>query len=344
VIKVAIVGELEKQRVPQWIEIMRSKFEVVAPVTIHGDTFFMPLSDDTQVALHYENTLAPLKEFFLPPTETMFTFAREEAGFDIVLPPAAEKKRVIFGVRPCDVSALLILDKVFDGDQRDEYYCSKRENTTLVSLSCIKPSARCFCGSVGSGPSLSDNFDVLLTELDDVYFVEVGSEKGRELVAMASELFQDTSEEREREKKLRVAEAESLVKKPFAPLEVARRMQERFDDAMWTELAARCMECGGCVYVCPTCWCFNVVDVLDDSEGRRIRCWDTCLFSGFTRMAGGLNSRASKDARIKQRFYHKWDYFVTRFGMIQCVGCGRCTETAPCGINWEQVFNRVIGE
>lgn len=340
----ALAWELDKQKVPQWLESLRREFQVIAPVRMHGEVVFVSLSGANQVALDYQNTLAPPKEFFLPPTETMFNFTSNKSGFDIVLPEEEEKRRVIFGIRPCDVNALLILDKVFSEEPRDEYYLQKREKTTLVALGCNQPAATCFCGSVGGSPTLSHNFDVLLTELNGSYFVEVGSGKGEELVNKSLDLFREAGNGSWQKKEQVVARAKELAAKPVDPLEVARRMEACFNDSRWAQLGERCMECGGCTYLCPTCYCFDVVDRMENEKGSRLRCWDCCLLAGFTRMAGDINPRESKEARIKQRFYHKWDYFVERFGMLQCVGCGRCTETALCHIDWEQVFQSVVGE
>jgi len=300
--KVTLAWELNKQKVPLWLKLLRKEFEVIAPVKMYGEVTFTPLSDDTPIALDYDNTLVPPKEFVLPHFETMFSFTANQGGFDLVVPPEEEEKRVIFGVRPCDVNALLILDKVFGGDQKDNYYLGRRERTTLVSLGCNQPSARCFCGSVGSGPSLSENFDVLLTDLGGSYIVEVASERGRELLDRASDLLRPASEESKKNKERVVERAERLVARPIDPLEIARKMEARFDDSRWAELGERCLQCGGCTYLCPTCWCFDVVDRAEKGKGERLRCWDCCLLPGFTRMAGGSNPRESKEARIKQRF------------------------------------------
>jgi len=343
-IKVTLAWELDRQKLLPWLEALGREFEVIAPVKTHGEVVFTSLSDVSQVALDYENTLVPPKEFFLPPTETMFSFTTNKGGFNIVLPEEEDRRRVIFGIRPCDVTALSILDKVFSGDQGDEYYLSKRERSVLVALGCNRPAERCFCGSVGAGPSLSDNFDVLLTELDGCYFVEVASEKGTELIYKAPSLFQEASEEARKKKEGVVEQAKKLATRPVDPLEMARKMEAHFNDSRWAQLGERCLECGGCTYLCPTCYCFDVVDRVKDGKGSRLRCWDCCLVPGFTRMAGGINPRDSAKARIKQRFYHKWAYFVARFGVLQCVGCGRCSETALCHIDWKEVFQSVTGE
>jgi len=333
----ALAWELDKQKVRQWLDALRQEFEVVAPVTRYGEVLFESLSDANEVTLDYGNTLMPPKEFFLPPTETLFSFTSSKGGFSIALPEEAEKRRVLFGIRPCDVNALAILDKVFSGEQRDEYYLDKRQRTTLVAIGCNQPSETCFCGSVGAGPSLSSGFDVLLTEIDNAYFVEVASEKGEELVGKVPGLFRKATNEGRVAKERVVERATGLVDQPVLAAEVARRMEARIDDAMWEKMGKKCLQCGGCTYLCPTCWCFDVADRVEDGQGCRMRYWDCCLLPGFSRMAGGLNPRASAEDRIKQRFYHKWDYFVESYGVLQCVGCGRCTETALCHIDWKEV-------
>jgi len=341
---VALAWELDKQKVPLWVNALISEFEVIAPVRMHGEEVFTLVSDGSQVALDYVNTLASPKEFFLPQFETMFSFTTGRGDFDIEVPPGEEKSGVIFGIRPCDVNALLILDKVFSGDQKDNYYLGRRDRNALVALGCNQPSARCFCGSVGGGPSLLEGFDVLLTELGASYLVETASARGRQLIDKAPDLFRKASGASKREKRRLVERAKRLATKPIDPLEIAGKMEALFDNSKWVELGKRCLQCGGCTYLCPTCWCFDVVDRVENGNGERLRCWDCCLLCGFTRMAGNLNPRESTEARIKQRFYHKWDYFVQRFGTLQCVGCGRCTETALCHIDWKKVFDWVTSE
>lgn len=334
---------LGKKNVPQWLNKLSSELEVIAPVTRHGEVLFKSITDAAEVTLDYGNPLVSPKEYFLPQTENLFRYEAGKNGFNITL-PKKENKRVIFGIRSCDVQALLILDRVLNGDLRDEYYVGKRASTTLIAIGCSKPTETCFCGPVKAGPFPQDGADVVLTDIGDSYFVEVVSDKGKALVARSPELFGKVSPANRGKKEQAVAEANKLAGSPFSAAAISRLMKVHFDDPMWKELGDRCIQCGGCTYICPTCWCFDVVDRVEDGGGVRMRNWDCCLLPGFTRMAGGLNPRDTAELRIKQRFYHKWDYFVERYGILQCVGCGRCSETASCRINWGKVFQSVVGE
>lgn len=333
--------ELRKAKAAHWLNRLSRAYELIAPVKKNGDVVFESVSDTAKIALDYQNTLVSPKEYFLPQTEDLFRYQSKE--FDIIVPELPEP-RIIFGIRPCDVQALVILDKVLDNELRDEYWVSKRAATTLVALGCNEPSERCFCGPVKAGPFPEAGYDILLTDIGDAYFTEVASEKGAALIAGHERLFRRATAAGRRKRAEVVAKAHELTGSPLPAATISKLMKARADDPMWKELGDRCIQCGGCTYICPTCWCFDVVDRAENGTGVRMRNWDCCLMPGFTKMAGGLNPRDTPESRIKQRFYHKWDYFVERYGILQCVGCGRCSETAPCGINWEKVFQKVVGE
>jgi len=331
--------KIDKKDILEWLNDLKRDFEVIAPVDLHGEVLFMPLLDNTEITLDYTNTLEPPKEFFLPKTEEIFSFRQK--GDDIeITSKIDDKKRIIFGMRPCDVNALTIFDNVFGGKYIDPYYFSRRKNTTIVAMTCTKPGINCFCDSMGTGPSLSKNFDLLFTELDDIYLVEVGTNKGEEILKLRRDLFEEADKTRLYEKERKINKAKKMIKRRIDPFDISKRLKCVGDD-VWKELAERCMDCGGCYYVCPTCHCFDIRDVFADNIGKRRRYWDSCIFSGFTRMAVGVNPRDTKESRIKQRYNCKFDYLFERYRLFGCVGCGRCTDVCLGYIDMIEYLTRL---
>ena len=239
-----------------------------------------------------------------------------------------------------------ILDKVFIGEFRDPYYEARRRNTIIIGLTCDKPEEYCFCAYTGSGPSLQDGFDLLLTNLGDRYLVEIGSKRGERLVKYNIDLFKEASRSDLEEKEKIVSEVESKIRE--RPLPDLRKLHDllvkNFNAKLWEEYGERCLACGKCNFVCPTCRCFDIYDDpnFDLKSGKRVRVWDSCHFLSFTRVAGGLVFRKERLSRIKQRIYHKYCYSVDEIGSISCTGCGRCIESCPAGIDIREIVKEVV--
>jgi len=229
---------------------------------------------------------------------------------------------VLFGLRPCDARALTVLDRLFLAPPEDRLFAERRQNTALVGLACAKQQfPECFCTSVGCGPQEAANLDVMLIESGDGYAVQVVTDKGAALLAGVP-----------------LAEGGALPPAPSIGNQVptdgmAERLRKVFNSGYWQRLADRCLGCKICTYLCPTCHCFDVRDCQVDGCTERVRCWDGCQSAQFTRLAGGHNPRGSKAARLRQFYAHKYLYFPERFGVVQCVGCGRCAHFCPVNID-----------
>jgi sulfhydrogenase subunit beta (sulfur reductase) len=335
--------------------------EVIAPIPGHGgEVIFYPIESIEDVAWDWEyvNTVLPPKRFFLPQTEELFHYKNGKNGYEIE-PTYNDDVRMIFGIRPCDVNALLFLDRFFgggpigrpapvsrDGVLRDNYYAIRRANTFIIAFGCHQPGEDCFCICCDSGPFLEEGYDLQLTQLSgEEYIVEVGSARGLKIIFGHEDLFRTANHIEEK----KLAEIVSTATQRFGDTKayLSKAIQkitcDQVPDELWEEMGNRCQDCGGCSYVCPTCCCYNVVDVpVSDTEGYRVRTWDSCAFAGFTKMAGGDNPRRDKKERLKRRFFHKLSYqYILRNGRHGCVGCGRCINTCFANISMPDIAEKI---
>jgi ferredoxin len=270
---------------------------------------------------------------FFPRSETLFVFE----GGEIKPGSLPDEQRVVFGLRPCDARAAVMLDNVFiDSDLPDPYYAARRDNTVLIGLACDEPPSTCFCTAVGGGPFEVEGLDLLFTDLGERYLVEPVTERGEALVAEHPLFHEATPQDRE-EKAALAARAGGAVAGPDVD-GLKRRLDGMYDDPFWDEVHQKCLGCGICSYLCPTCHCFDIADEGGSSNGRRVRNWDSCQFSLFTYHASGHNPRPSGRERMRQRIMHKFRYFVDNFDETACVGCGRCVRACPVNLDIRAVI------
>ena len=300
---------------------------VLAPTeTEPGVVDLEPVTSAEAISLQGGNTRLPLKRQFLPITEVLLEFEKGEGGDVDVRPeplPSADEV-VVLGCRPCDAAALEALDKVFQWDYDDLRYRSRRQRTTIVAFACTEPQAECFCTSLGGSPHDSRQSDALVFfgESGQV-LVQVNTEKGQKLVERLGATVRPAAQGVK-------PPAPPQLQPAFDPEKIKHWLDENFESESWTETAMRCLGCGACSYLCPTCHCFDIVDEGTWIRGRRLRNWDCCSGALFTAHASGHNPRPDQASRCRQRVMHKFKYFPERFGQVACVGCGRCVRA--CGV------------
>jgi ferredoxin len=241
------------------------------------------------------------------------------------------------GVRSCDLSAIAVLDRVLlQGPYVDRVYLSKRRSVLIVAVDCYEPGANCFCASVGTGPAAKSGFDIGLTEVlldEQHYFVaRVGSEAGLRLLERIG-ARDATAEEVEKAERLLGQGLGRFVKR----LEVSglkEALYRGLESEAWKAVAERCLACSNCTLVCPTCFCTNVEEVtrLTEEGAERWRRWDSCFTQEFSYIHGG-SIRASVLSRYRQWLTHKLAAWIDQFGVLGCVGCGRCITWCPVGID-----------
>ena len=326
-------GYIAKSAWKAFVEGLSARYRVYAPCK-DGETISFRLIQGTDEPCLDRPASAAPKAAIMPQSETLFGFLLKknpdqpgktevELRAEIEEPPT-----IILGGRPCDARGFAIIDPVFL--DVDPYYRERRERTTIVTLACPSPYQGCFCTSVGCGPADRAASDVLLTEVDGGYYVEVLSDKGRE--ALAGAPLEDGGPHQE-EAERRQTEATTRVKEAFPGGKDVKISAKRFEsDQFWQEAAAKCLSCGACTYLCPTCYCFNITDELGVERGERVRSWDSCMFAHFTLEASGHNPRGTKSQRLRQRVGHKFVYYPEKYGEQACSGCGRCIRLCPVSV------------
>jgi sulfhydrogenase subunit beta (sulfur reductase) len=274
-----------------------------------------------------------LKPLLFAPVEPLWRGVRTEQGFRVeALAPEAAPIAVI-GARACDLAALRIQDKIFlQGEYPDPYYATRREGLFLVAVNCTHSAATCFCASTGDGPRATFGFDLALTELDDGFTVEAAGARGE---AVLAQLGLPGAEHAQREAaEAGIAEAaarqtRSLPKRNLRDLLFANLKHDR-----WDNVAERCLSCGNCTLVCPTCFCHSAAETpsLDGNTAEHTRQWDSCFSEGHARMHG-FQVRPERRQRYRQWMTHKLGSWHDQFGMSGCIGCGRCIAWCPVGID-----------
>ncbi len=322
------------------VDLLRAQgYQVMAPFAEEGsDTAFAAVTDENRdaIALHLPNPLYPPKRFALPPIEPLLEL--RGSGADTTFRPVLEAPRVaVFGIRSCDVAGIGHLDRFYlGGAYPDIYYATRRERLFLVNVVCTEPGVdigeACFCPCTDTGPAAREGFDLQLMDLGDEWLALAGTPRGEALfdVPIGEPIFRRGSGqhvERRREILERLRGQFRTYTSWFAAA-VTRVSRGEVPEGTWEEIGNRCLECGGCTYVCPACTCFTVSDrPAGPDRTERVRFWDSCALSGFTRMAGGHNPRKAVHDRRNRRFYRKLSYhFIQRERSVACVGCGRCAE------------------
>ena len=287
---------------------------------------------DTSFLDWYRNTVIPPKANFFPPMEEVFSFQKDREGYHIELPPLNEHKQLIFGIRPCDARALAILDMTFNEAYEDPYYLSKRNSAVLIGIGCTNPYDSCFCTSLGISPAESTDVDLMFTDIGDQFLVEEITAAGKELTAMATGIEEASEDDEARAKEAKEA-ARQKVTRMIETEGIGEKLLACFDDEdYWEKIAAKCISCGICTFLCPTCYCFDINDELVKQQGARFRSWDSCAFPIYTKMPME-NPRLEKWRRVRQRVCHKFAFYPMTFDAIACTGCGRCIRLCP--VNWD---------
>lgn len=335
--------KIAKAKLTELLAAMAADSRLYVPAASDGIVNFTPWQENLDVDLTALNVFVPPKKFFYPQTETVLKY---ELGDDLLIEDFACKageESILFGVRPCDVASFAMMDKVYLGDPVDEAYRRRRESTTVVALGCKEPDETCFCQSFDIDAGKAPGADVLAVDTGDEIVLIPQTQKGEDLFTKLNGLLYEATSGDEN----KVKDSQDSVKEEYVTNVSVRGLMEKldgmFENSYWDRLYKRCIACGTCTFVCPTCHCFDVQEYATGNCGERIRCWDACMFSDFTQMAGGHNPRPTQKERVRQRFMHKLNYFPHQHGDYACVGCGRCVRKCPVNLDILEVIREVGG-
>lgn len=320
----------------------------VIGVKSKGSKFaFEPLESANELRLDYDVTILPPKKYFFPQREILFTY--NLAGGFSAKNPAEAKPNVIIGVHPYDIVALFHMDEIFRETKSDPYYFEKRNSSIIIGVNIQKMSKWNFSPLMGC-VTVDSGYDLMLTDLGNRYAISVGSQKGGELLAKYAKNITDALArdiQSVGQKKREIVNM-SQQKFDFPPELIPELLKKTYEESdFWEEHSEKCLACGSCVLVCPTCYCFDVKDNMDLSlaQGERVRTWDGCLLEDFAKIASGENFRSTKPTRYRHRYFKKGKYLFDRFGFISCVGCGRCSSNClPDIANPVKLFNDMYQE
>jgi len=374
---------IDKKDIANLLKEALKEWNVYAPQkNSGGDIWIEPLPKDKEalekalnnIALDDADMVISQKDIFFPQLEEILKFKKD----GLIDERLESSPKLLFGVKPCDLKGMLFSDDFFRRNFEDIYYLSRVKNRFIIAIGCLKPPrATCFCTSAKTGPFAKEGYDLQFVEKGDTYLVETGSEPGEKFIAKYAKFFKDAGEN--------CGEAVSGIKsKASSAVELRVDFQNALElmakddfipEENYKRIGERCIYCGGCLYVCPTCTCFNVfdtstalsvnggpfdyaqdgspndgeiiesqgrtIDNTKDAEGMRMRNWDACIFEGYTRETSGHNPRREKWLRTSRRYEHKLKYDYKVMGMSGCVGCGRCLASCPVDIGISKFIEEI---
>ena len=276
---------------------------------------------------------------YLHPAKVRLWSAERQGGTFRILnnETKTERPHAFLGPRACELAAIAVQDRVLLEDRyRDPIYDQRRQGTCIIAVQCTQAATTCFCASMGTGPQVSNGFDLVLTELlgsnGHRFLLATGSDLGAELLTELETA--PAADEDLQEARAMVETAAHEQVRSIDTMGIKELIYENFEHPRWENVAGRCLTCANCTMVCPTCFCTSVEDVTDitGDHAERWRHWDSCFTQSFSYIHGG-SIRTSAKARYRQWMTHKLASWIDQFGSSGCVGCGRCITWCPVGID-----------
>ena len=323
----AKVKTLSKEKFNAFVHtLIETDAYTVCGVKEKGDKFVFDCLDAAdELRLDYDTTILPPKKYFLPQYETILQYDLRNPTK--VTAPSDSPTRILIGVHPYDIIAMQQMDTYYLDTDASESYLQKRKHTLIVGSDVLTVSEKAFFGAMGTG-SVDSGYDLFLTDLGDSVVITIGSPEGEALLTHATGLADATDADIKEVSRIRtVAQQKAMRDLQCPPQQWHDLLHHNYKSAVWKEQSDKCLACGTCTLVCPTCFCYDVTDEvnIDMKTGRRIRTWDGCLLRQFTEVASGEIFREDIVDRYRHRYFRKGNYLPDRLGFVACVGCGRCS-------------------
>lgn len=293
------------------------------------DSFFYgSIQSAESLELDFDRTLMPPKKYFLPPKETLLRF--KPAPSLEITSVVEDQPFILFGVHPYDLKAIHQMDQIFSRQVPDPNYLKRRKAAVIIGVDPTRIAPRSFWADMGAA-NITTGFDLMYTDIGEHFLVEIGSKKGKDIFARYGKARPAEKNEIRKRVAIRSQIAHLCQEKGlnFPYREIPKLMERSEENFIWEENAIKCLSCGSCNIVCPTCYCFDVQDDIDLDliHGERFRRWDGCLLTDFAKIATGENFRDTKTSRYIHRFFRKGLYLTEALNDIACVGCGRCSSS-----------------
>lgn len=326
------------------LDTVAGQMELYVPKKVDEHFIYRKYDPSSDVPVENNNirTCTTAKEFLFPVCELAAVF-----------PEPAEPEQIepfaVFGLKDCDLRSIEILDRVFtEKEFRDPLYINRREKMFIISSDCFDPSESCFCTICGGAPFAESNYDLNVSEISEGFIVEAGSQKGQDFIDKYSENFDEVTDallakrdENRAATQKQLEEINSKYKLDASTKEIA---ENSLDSDIPDTDAESCVECQGCTRICPTCHCFYLYDAKKEDYFAKMKMWDSCMRQSYAEVAGGENPRKRLGDRIRHRLMHKFVYFLERYGLEMCVGCGRCLDTCAGGTDTRELLKKLNEE
>lgn len=336
---------IKHEYVDKFVLDLLSSYEVIAPVARDGRFIFDKINSPAEVSLKYNTTILPPVKWIYPDNEKLLEFdLKDIAG---TKPVIQGNKQALTFVHPCDINAINIMDEILAEEPADVNYLRRRRGTVIIGYECPGPCREnILCFDKGYY-AVNSGFDLLFTDLGDMYYVHVGTDVGEAIVEGSKYFKRAAYEEWLQLLNVREERKHRFKKSINGNIEMLSHvLKESYNDEIWDIEGKKCVSCGACNIVCPTCYCFDVADEMcpDMEKGARYRKLDGCQLRGFCKVATGENFRKTAAERVRHRVFKKEVYLKKRFGKSGCVGCGRCIEHCIAKISIIDIFNHVMAK
>ncbi len=337
---------LKKERLNDFITLLSKNNKVFAPVAKGFNNYaFEQVNSGSEVAAKYIPTILPPKKFFMPKSEVLLEYdIRSGQEMQTV---GEREEMILFGVRTCDLAGIQCLNTVFADKPKDANYLVRKNKITIIGLECNEKCDEYASCALMNNEIPNGGYDLFLTDLGDFYYIHINTHQGDQLLNSIGICEEATGPHLQKLKELRKIKQDKFKDEVNVGLnKIPGIFAKSGQSKVWENIGEKCLACGNCTNVCPTCYCFNVSDVpnLDLTTGVRIRTWDSCQSETFAQVAGGESFREERSKRQKHRYYRKFSYPVERYGRFFCTGCGRCSRACMAKINLKETLTELVKE
>ena len=334
---------IKKEDLSKWLKYLEKRARLYAPRKKENLFIFRPVKDINEISLKYIPTILPPKKYYFPQKEKLLKFSIKPFKTSKAIKKFEDY--ILFAVHTCDIAGIQCMDVIFRESPEDPNYLNRKERMIIIGIECLE-----YCDKYANCTSMGNHvprggYDLMMTDIDRAFIIHVNSEKGERLVADLSYIKEAKGDDMDALERVRENKKKIFREELGASLQkIYESFDKSFDSDVWKDVGRRCVACGNCTAVCPTCYCFDVMDDIELSfnEGLRYRIWNSCQMDDFAKVAGGEDFRKDRDARQKHRYYRKFKYSVDKFNRYFCTGCGRCTRTCMAEVSLIETVNSIV--